>query len=191
MVLDYELFNVQDQKILKICTYEKWEVFFDKYWIFIDAIIYSFLPFILLTSLNTLIFISIKKWGKRILKYKFKNSLDVKTLNYNPAKSRSKLISFNSSYSLSTGRKSTRFSLIETLNEFRVRTSSIDKNACEMISEQRKYIEKKTLLLILMISISFFTLTIPIVILQIIHKLFSANNNDQYFNILKFFAFKS
>ena len=74
VVVDYELFNVQDQKILKIWTYEKWEVFFDKYWIFIDAIIYSFLPFILLTSLNTLIFISIKKGGKRILKYKFKNS---------------------------------------------------------------------------------------------------------------------
>lgn len=43
------------------CEYVIWNEFYETYWIYIDATIYSFMPFCILTILNTLIFTCLKK----------------------------------------------------------------------------------------------------------------------------------
>ena len=44
-----------------VCEYVVWKEFYEKYWIYIDASIYSFVPFILLTTFNVLTILILKK----------------------------------------------------------------------------------------------------------------------------------
>jgi hypothetical protein len=62
------LFEIEDDlssKIELFCTYTKWNVFYDNYWPYIDATIYSFLPSALLSLFNILIAIRMFKAKKR------------------------------------------------------------------------------------------------------------------------------
>jgi hypothetical protein len=61
------LFEIEDDlssKIELFCTYTKWNFFYDNYWPYIDATIYSFLPSTLLSIFNILIAIRMFKAKK-------------------------------------------------------------------------------------------------------------------------------
>lgn len=49
---------------LEICEYVMWKEFYEKYWVFIDASVYSFLPFILITVFNIFIIRTLNKAEK-------------------------------------------------------------------------------------------------------------------------------
>jgi hypothetical protein len=48
-------YNKQQFNQNKICVYVAWIEFYENFWIYIDASIYSFIPFILITLFNVLI----------------------------------------------------------------------------------------------------------------------------------------
>jgi hypothetical protein len=45
----------------KFCSFMIWNAFYSNYWIYINSVVYSFLPFMLLTGFNVSIFFCIKK----------------------------------------------------------------------------------------------------------------------------------
>lgn len=63
--LNSTLISLIEPKVNKICVYVEWKVFYEKYWIYIDASIYSFIPFILITIFNILIIRLLSKADKK------------------------------------------------------------------------------------------------------------------------------
>lgn len=98
----------------KICAYIIWKTFYEKYWIFIDASIYSFIPFMLITIFNILIIGLLNKAEKT----NFKLSESVKSLD---KKSKSTYESSQTFCSKSFKRK---------LNREKLEHSSRNSNVC-------------------------------------------------------------
>ena len=53
--------NISSSSYQYMCTYTQWSSFYENYWPFIDASIYSFLPFLFLAIFNSLIIYSLTK----------------------------------------------------------------------------------------------------------------------------------
>jgi hypothetical protein len=182
----------------KVCTYRIWGLFYDNYWSYIDAIIYSFLPFILLSIFNTSIITRLVKEKQKSLKLqqpenvllitgnkKCKNDMNLKTSPENKSLTRKPaIVEYNSRNSIAT-------IILAVENQ---RKKSTNNN------------NKRLTMTILFINISFCLLTMPIVILQILNQidintqisnLKSRNNtkkfentedeilNENYFNMIK------
>ncbi len=61
----------------RICTYIKWFNFYDLYWPYIDAILYSFLPFILISIFNFIIIFNLRKSKQKSLELRQYRSLSL------------------------------------------------------------------------------------------------------------------
>ena len=53
--------NNNNKTNFNVCEYVYLSEFYEQFWVYIDATIYSFIPFIVLTILNILIIVCIKK----------------------------------------------------------------------------------------------------------------------------------
>ncbi len=78
-IIDFKLINQTENnhmvnntepRDLSTCSYSKWNRFYEEYWSYIDATIYSFLPFLLISVFNVLVIIYLKRAEKNISKYK-------------------------------------------------------------------------------------------------------------------------
>ena len=157
---DYESQIFKNIRILsnkKICTYKTWDNFYEFYWIYIDASIYSFLPFLLLSIFNVLIIRYLKKAENDGLKFKlhYRTSLIVKTSQRESEK-------INQKYdSVDYGNRKKLFTSIDYKNQ------------------NLKYTIRHLAALIILINISFCILSMPMVILQIMHQYNTIKYNTQ------------
>ena len=203
---------------LKICTHDKWFKFYDEYWPFIDAIMYSFLPFILITFFNILISRSLIRESKKRLELQQINLLGISpTLVKSENFKRFKTISIkhrlkhenmsdncklningnlNNSENLSkqfikknSEQENMKTDLsLKNINEtevnnnensqgFKRRKAIVEYNSKNIIvqmalvvkNRQKKVSQNFTIGMIVLLNTSFCVLTMPIVILQIIH----------------------
>ena len=160
---------------LDMCTNSKWDTFYQNYWIYIDAIIYSFLPFVLINIFNVSIIICLvqhKKNRLKLLEFQMQN------------KSQPVSILEGSSTEITEKRNSLKFLKKKNLNTFHHRNVRFHrrmaiveydrKDTVSKISSQRKKIceknNRRLTIVLFLINISFSIFTMPIVILQIIHQ---------------------
>ena len=160
--------NVYYIHLIKVCTHKMWITFYDMYWSYIDATIYSFLPFFLLSIFNTLIILRLVKEKRGSLRLQKPENVSVvsheksEIANDRNLKKSTKLLvkkltvaEYNSKNSLETISVSVK----------KIRNSSKNNN-------------KRLTITILLINISFCVLTMPIVILQIADQLDANNQMD-------------
>ena len=136
------MINNIELKDLSFCSYSKWNRFYEEYWSYIDATIYSFLPFLLISVFNVLVIIYLKRAENNISKYK----LQV----------RKSSIPNQFFVSLELGK------LNKTSRNFYKRRKKHFK------LKSLKSINRRLTLTVLFINISFFILSSPMVILQIV-----------------------
>lgn len=95
--LDEETSNSTDELVEPniLCEDTKWKEFYETYWVYIDASLYSFIPFIAITVLNILIIVTLKQAETMKITKNNKNlSLTSSTILKNDGlKSRASLIS--------------------------------------------------------------------------------------------------
>ncbi len=166
---DSQIFeNIISESNKNICTYIKWNKFYEDYWTYIDAIIYSFLPFVLLSMFNLLIISYLKKAKNEGLKFK---------LHY-----RTSVISKSSRNE--TIRMTKKYDSIENENNKKLIIS------IEYKKQNLKYTIRHLASLIVLTNISFCVLSMPMVILQIMHHLNKEkyNRKDKVYDLLKAIA---
>ena len=152
----------------KLCFYIKWNDFYHFYWPYIDAIFYSFLPFILLTILNVMIIINIKKTKKRSFELRKQCIISVR-YSKGPKKSYGSLVSSNL--------KNFEKTDVLNLENYRKRRLAIIEEvekkllAIKLAKKIEEKKAKRLTLLIVLIDISYLILTMPIVIFQILDQL--------------------
>jgi hypothetical protein len=136
-----------DENQLNICTYIRWESFYKIYWVFIDACIYSFIPFVLLTILNVSIIKSLINASKKRKNMKFEST----TLSFRERQTRMSVI--------------TRSSLLKSPK------SCLNLERIQLANKTRRHngINKRLTKRLLLINISFCILSMPISILQIMN----------------------
>jgi hypothetical protein len=162
------------QNFTKICINNKWKSFYVNYWIYIDATVYSFLPFTLITVFNALIIIRLIKEGKK--SFELQQTV------------------FGSQYSVFKIKNRPSRTEIKKVNHQKRRMAIVECNRNKsllrvvMSHEQKKHHTintKLSILTILLITILFCILTMPIVILKIINenyigKLSKLNKIDKF-----------
>ena len=149
-----------------ICTNDKWNDFYEKYWIYIDATVYSFLPFALIATSNiTIILCLIKERRTRLIL----QSLKMKKLK----KSQQSNLS-----NKTIGLRRPKFKKFITSFSRNRRMAIYENSENENISKIALYSRKRFLdnhssltIMLFLINISFSILTMPIVILQIVNEL--------------------
>jgi hypothetical protein len=186
---------VYDPSELK-CSHAMWEIFYFKYWIYIDASIYSFVPFTLLFMFNVLIVKNLYKASKESVKLKeegrslvssasttaaYRYRSNARNQQTTRSGSRTSFVAENKSTSVSDNAGSTLACLrVEPIATARREHSSVDEvdaNAkCESqranggtsrIFNQTRYNARITFMLIVL-NVSFCVFSMPIVILQIV-----------------------
>lgn len=154
-----------------------WTVFYEIYWPFIDATIYSFLPFILITTFNIFILKHIIKEKKKRSVLQHINEIDSFSLL------NSRMSSLNTKIQVVFNKESTnQLELFDTKR----RTAVVEYN-CKNIfvyfasaARSKTKSSKVNSIGILMINVSFLFLTMPIVILQIINSAYLSDNHPSY-----------
>jgi hypothetical protein len=181
--------NNESTKFIGLCTNKIWFNFYENYWPFIDATIYSFLPLILISTFNTTIIICVVRETKKSSKLQKKRKISIKDapkrveLNSN-CQIRTRLMSVSSV--LSTNSIISKRSIYTTTNnEISLKYLSAKRRATiGGINSERRLIRtsasksvktykngnRRMTLMIFFINISFCVLTLPIVILQIIYQ---------------------
>ena len=185
-----------------ICTNTKWDDFYQYYWIYIDALVYSLLPFVLISIFNISIIRSlVKEKRKRVKLQMVKIKMDKRSQRYSPSASD---IAINKS-----SLKSNQNSFIESNTKYHIlerRMAIVEHNQIDAAFRHKKpsYMKsnKHISIMLFLINISFSILTMPIVILQIINHLKQSNTfglmlteehaqireeNEDFFNLLKAF----
>ena len=167
--------NSFNSSTMNVCINDKWYDFYDNYWIYIDAAVYSFLPFVLITITNISIIIFLVKEKKksltlqrfRVTKFRKFDSAIMHS-NYftekNNIKDSSRLQS-NSLISSASKQDQLKGRMIIAEHD---RKHSV----FEIASRYKRFPinNKRLTIMIFLINISFSILTMPIVILQIIHQ---------------------
>ena len=185
----------ESSDIVLICTHTKWNIFYDSYWGFIDATIYSFLPCTFLCMFNFSILRYLfkaetenskltpyrqKPLITRFVKLKLKRisqiSINDSSQKFDEVEESTKIKYIKAS---ETNRSSIIFTKSEKLNG---KSSSVDSQikTFNYRKQSMKLINKRLTIMILLISISFCALSMPMVILQIIQlynrKMYNKNN---------------
>ena len=134
-----------------VCEYVIWKEFYEKYWIFIDASIYSFIPFILITFYNLFMIIMLRKADQRNTKM---------TRVSNPNRS---IVNIRKNHSQKYEVK------IEIKSQI-VSGSIINSSSFHRINRPRsKFLSSRLYLMLIAINISFCVLSMPMAILQIVY----------------------
>ena len=198
-----------------ICSHTKWLKFYDYYWPYIDAIIFSFLPLILIIVFNVSIIRRLIEEAKKreelqqIKTYRNGSSLSKQMIRENLHRSFSTFstkdinsikIKIDENQPLSSKRLLSDISHIEPANHMRRRLAIVEfnikysfKNIAFAIKHEKPDNQSRVVASILLINISFLTLTAPIVILQIIDQIrynnaFKLNivySDEKYFESIK------
>jgi hypothetical protein len=159
------------QNFTKICINNKWKSFYVNYWIYIDATVYSFLPSTLITIFNALNIIRLIKERKK----SFELQQTVFVNQYSVFKIKNK---FTKSELTKVNHQKRRMAIVECNGN-----KSLPRVV--MSHEQKKHHTintKLSILTILLITISFCILTMPIVILKIINENYIGNTIKHAFN---------
>ncbi len=147
-------------KTHKICANVMWFDFYDIFWPYIDAFAYSFLPFISLTILNIIIIHNIRKSKKQNLELRQHDSLSRFSIRYSR-----NLTSRNVSLKLlniqNENLPQRRMAIVEEHKEHSLGVFST-------VLKVNKTKGNRLTLLIILLNISFFLLTMPVVILQLL-----------------------
>ena len=163
--------TVTNQELLdlSICSYNKWNEFYEAYWAIFDATIYSFLPFSLISIFNVLILIYLKKAEYVSKKYKLHQLLETSLSNKT---------GYNYIFKNLKEKKAKDFLEVD-LNLYNRQNFNYKKQSL-------KYINKRLIVLIFSINISFCILSMPMVILQIVqlHNYEHFSKNNKYFDLL-------
>ena len=198
----FENLKETNNLVTTMCSYVKWNTFYESYWPFIDAVIYSFLPFILLSFFNVSIIGFLKKAendSSMLRKHKaplFDNitSDDSPIKNSFRKSSEIGLFSNNRQMSRNSSISSRKISTIvkyDKINQTCIFTtttpnkSSFLKKTLRFSEKKRNYkgINKRLTLMLFLINISFCVLSMPMAVLQIIHYYKSNlyyNNINEY-----------
>jgi hypothetical protein len=173
-----------------LCSHDRWALFYDRYWIFIDATIYSFLPFTLLTIFNISIVRFLVKAANESSKLKLYQKPLIgsyvqfnkkSSVNSNNSKTKS---SYNAEYYEKQIAKhpvvTVKSSDIDKLNYMKKKYVVVDYNRFNTANTVRIYrpnrnlkqnykgINKRLTIMLFLINVSFCVLSMPMVILQII-----------------------
>ena len=161
---------------LQICAIIKWFDFYEKFWPYFDALVYSFLPFMFLTLFNILIVFSIRKSNKKnselrqfgsLLKFSVKKSQNLKS-NSMPRKI-SETIEF-----MNVGNENSLQRRMGVVEQHKEHSLGIFKAGLK--AHKRK--NRRLAILIFLVNFSFLFLTLPIVIFQLVIQ--SKNNTISY-----------
>ena len=170
------------------CNNNKWNTFYNFYWPYIDATVYSFLPFILLCILNPLILAYIVKasklrstlmethecvGGSTVSFSKNRNTI-VSTLDTEKNKIDTHLSVFYSAVDRKNLIK--KIEIDETSNRFSLKPKSINQDQLRNVNNMRF-----TLMMIL-VNVSFCIMTMPIMGLQIKQQ-FDYENEAKTFDL--------
>ena len=188
--------NNESFYLINLCTNKIWFDFYDKYWPYIDATIYSFLPLILISTFNITIIIRLIKENKKSSKLqKIRKSLikfdgpKIIKLNSNVQttpvvrgvrlSSNYSVISLNSTVSKSNISTNNEISLKYiptkstnrhiTISEISYQNGLIKTSLLKTVKKY-KHGNRRMTLMIFFINTSFCVLTLPIVTLQIIYQ---------------------
>ena len=147
------------QNFTKICTNNKWKSFYANYWIYIDASVYSFLPFTLITIFNTLIIIRLVKEEKKSFELQqtvFGSQYSVFKIRNRVSRTEIKRVTY----------QKRRMAIIECNRN----NSLLRVVMCHNQRKRHKINTKVSILTILLITISFCILTMPIAIFEILNE---------------------
>ena len=177
--------NNFNKTLIKMCTNDiRWNKFYDYYWPYIDATIYSFLPFILITVFNVLIIKGLLEEAKKSYKLQEKNC--------------SKDALNKTGLSLALKKKNTILKIDKPNVELHShysnrRTAVVEFNSKNIFTQLALAIKhdkkvnkgnpKRMTGVIFMINISFIVLTMPIVILQIVNQIYINNKINKLSNL--------
>ena len=151
-----------------VCTNSKWDIFYQNYWIYIDATVYSFLPFALITIFNisiVLCLIKQKRNRNKLQSLKFKKPQTI-FIHKNANKEDSLSSYILRSYIPKNVRLQRRMAIVEYNQE-----DIIAKIAFCYIKRSSTENNRRLTIMLFLINISFSILTMPIVILQIINQI--------------------
>jgi hypothetical protein len=148
-IIDFKLINQTENKYminnielkdLSICSFNKWNRFYEEYWGYIDATIYSFLPFSLISVFNVLVIIYLKRAENESKQlYQLENSITRN--NY----------------------------IFKIIKEKKVKDNDLNLYSRQNLRKlSLKNINKRLIVLIFLINTSFCILSSPMVILQIV-----------------------
>jgi hypothetical protein len=163
--------NNNTNKLAGFCRYEKWKTFYQNYWAFIDASIYSFLPLTLLSIFNILIVIFLIKAARVRSKLKshertLTNSAYVSYKKTTTTKVAKNSLKQQNKIEMSDG---TNFSTSVKMSKNRI--SNVNTNQIDKVAENTKNVNKRLTVMMLLINISFCLMSMPIVISQIKYQL--------------------
>ena len=198
----------ESKEMVHVCTNHQWFKFYDSYWIYIDAIIYSFLPLTLISIFNILIIVCLVKEKKIASKLQEKADcssyeMACKTLlkinEPTVSKSKSNLtITKTDILQLSSSNRS--INSIRSINSKIVSNNINDKNlqmpksksiteyefkkfskTIKRAKKMHQKSNKRLTIMIFLINVSFCILTIPIVILQIMSRVDVSDDKIQLY----------
>jgi hypothetical protein len=156
---------------IKMCTNDIWWAkFYDYYWPYIDATIYSFLPFLLITVFNALIIKGLLKEAKKSCKLqkRFRSREDLNKAASSPALiKKNKIFKINCNQEAEFHSPIRRVAIVEFNSKNLFTQISL---AIKHVNRVNKSDPKRITRVIFMINISFFLLTMPIVVLQIVNQ---------------------
>ena len=163
--------NLSNNTDSYVCTTDKWLNFYDYYWFYIDATIYSFLPFTFITFFNILIIVCLIREKKKRIKLqvlKTKKSPSIFTPSLNSYSSeKNNTIRFQQSTIMKHENRlvNRRMAIVECHHHHYI--------AKLVLNNKKKYCKNNSRLTIMLflINISFCVLTMPIVILGIINQI--------------------
>ena len=176
--------NNNTNKLAGFCSFDKWNTFYQKYWAYIDASIYSFMPFTLLSIFNILIVIFLIKAARVRSQLKshertLTNSAYVSNKKTTTTKVGAKnSIKQQNRNEISDG---TNFSTSARFSKNRV--SNMNTNQIDKIAENTKNVNKRLTVMMLLINVSFCLMSMPIVVLQIKYQLDYKENETKLTNL--------
>ncbi|CAF0774904.1 unnamed protein product [Brachionus calyciflorus] len=158
-------FNVNNktEEIEEICIDTQWHEFYTNYWIYIDATIYSFLPFCLLSIFNI-----------SIVRYLFKAADDSLKLNEEKFLLKSNLkwrTNVLNSYENSIEVNRVSHVRFESTNDYLLSATSKKNNKIKNLNlfYSARKLNRRIALMLLSLNVSFLIFSMPMVVLQIIY----------------------
>ena len=161
-----EASDINNAYSFKLCTFNSWDNFYDSYWPYIDATVYSFLPFTLLTTFNFSIFVCLKKEKRERLKLQELETIALTKYKINDTNTMGKV-------SKAIGRNG-----FITKSKIKNRRAAVvlengKINFCRLKHNRQglTYTNNRMTLTIFLINTSFCILTMPIVVLHIFYQI--------------------
>jgi hypothetical protein len=141
----------------KFCSFIIWNDFYSNYWIYINSVVYSFLPFILLTGFNVSIFFYMKK--AKIQRVKLSQPVVKYSNSFKVPKKETLVVDDYINQSIR------RLAIIHATTSCAAIVIKLDHSGESKVNTQRHILASMFL-----INICFCLFTTPIVVLQILNK---------------------